>query len=207
MIMQEEKEEEEPVMEMVQLFTEEKEEKEELDNSTEEGIIEVVEKESTKEKKNEESKEITEEESNSETTETANASEESNTKQKSLQSKKNKTANAKSQSGNLKLEKVIDKIDEKVKDIGKNLELKNLVTLKAMSDTEILLSAYNVPFYKPKDIYVDQLNISDGREIYNNINLNSYIQQDPIATKINKINELKIERQQLLIQLEVLNNG
>ena len=49
--------------------------------------------------------------------------------------------------------------------------------------------------------------ISDGREIYNNINLNSYIQQDPIATKINKINELKIERQQLLIQLEVLKNG
>jgi hypothetical protein len=47
----------------------------------------------------------------------------------------------------------------------------------------------------------------DNREIYSNINLNSYIQQDPIATKINKINELKIERQQLLIQLEVLNNG
>ena len=198
MVMQEEKEEEEPVMEMVQLFTEEKEEKEDLDNSMEEGIIEVSEKESEEEEKNEQPEEVKENESNGETTKTANASKKSNTKQKNIQSKENKTVSHTD---------ILTKIDENIKDVGKNLQLKNLVTLKAMSDTEILLSAYNVPFYKPKDIYVDQLNISDGREIYNNINLNSYIQQDPIATKINKINELKIERQQLLIQLEVLNNG
>ena len=198
MVMQEEKEEEEPVMEMVQLFTEEKEEKEDLDNSMEEGIIEVSEKESEKEEKNEQPEEVKENESNGETTKTANASKKNNTKQKNIQSKENKTVSHTD---------ILTKIDENIKDVGKNLQLKNLVTLKAMSDTEILLSAYNVPFYKPKDIYVDQLNISDGREIYNNINLNSYIQQDPIATKINKINELKIERQQLLIQLEVLNNG
>ena len=148
--------------------------------------------------KNEQPKEVKENESNGETTKTANASKKNNTKQKNIQSKENKTVSHTD---------ILTKIDENIKDVGKNLQLKNLVTLKAMSDTEILLSAYNVPFYKPKDIYVDQLNISDGREIYNNINLNSYIQQDPIATKINKINELKIERQQLLIQLEVLNNG
>ena len=198
MDMQEEKEEEKPVMEMVQLFTEEKEEKEDLDNSMEEGIIEVSEKESEEEEKNEQPEEVKENESNGETTKTANASKKNNTKQKNIQSKENKTVSHTD---------ILTKIDENIKDVGKNLQLKNLVTLKAMSDTEILLSAYNVPFYKPKDIYVDQLNISDGREIYNNINLNSYIQQDPIATKINKINELKIERQQLLIQLEVLNNG
>jgi len=198
MVMQEEKEEKEPVMEMVQLFTEEKEEKEDLDNSMEEGIIEVSEKESEEEEKNEQPEEVKENESNGETTKTANASKKNNTKQKNIQSKENKTVSHTD---------ILTKIDENIKDVGKNLQLKNLVTLKAMSDTEILLSAYNVPFYKPKDIYVDQLNISDGREIYNNINLNSYIQQDPIATKINKINELKIERQQLLIQLEVLNNG
>ena len=198
MAIQEEKEEEEPVMEMVQLFTEEKEEKEDLDNSMEEGIIEVSEKESEEEEKNEQPEEVKENESNGETTKTANASKKNNNKQKNIQSKENKTVSHTD---------ILTKIDENIKDVGKNLQLKNLVTLKAMSDTEILLSAYNVPFYKPKDIYVDQLNISDGREIYNNINLNSYIQQDPIATKINKINELKIERQQLLIQLEVLNNG
>jgi hypothetical protein len=206
-LMEEEpKEEEEPAMEMMtQLFTEEKEEKEELDNSTEEGIIEVAQEESTEEENNEQPEEVNEEESNSETTQTANASEKSNTKQKNIQSKKTKTANAKSKS--LELEKVMDKIDEKIKDVGKNLELKNIVKLKAMSNNDILLSTYNVPFYKPKNIYLDQIDISDDREIYANVNLNKYIADDPIAIRANKINELQIERQQLLIQLEVLKNG
>jgi hypothetical protein len=207
-LMEEEpKEEEEPAMEMMtQLLTEEKEEKEDLDNSTEEGIIEVVEEESNEEEKNEQPEEVTEEESNSETTQTANASEKSNTKQKSIQSKKTKTANAKSQSSNLELEKVMDKIDEKIKDVAKNLELKNIVKLKAMSNNDILLSTYNIPFYKPKDIYIDQVDMSDDRSIYANVNLNKYTQADPIATRVNKINELQNERQQLLIELEVLKN-
>ena len=206
-LMEEEpKEEEEPAMEMMtQLFTEEKEEKEELDNSTEEDIIEVAQEESTEEENNEQPEEVNEEESSSETTQTANASEKSNTKQKSIQSKKTKTANAKSKS--LELEKVMDKIDEKIKDVGKNLELKNIVKLKAMSNNDILLSTYNVPFYKPKNIYLDQIDISDNREIYANVNLNKYIADDPIAIRANKINELQIERQQLLIQLEGLKNG
>ena len=198
-LMEEEpKEEEEPAMEMMtQLFTEEKEEKEDLDNSTEEGIIEVVEEESNEEEKNEQPEEVTEEESNSETTETANASKENNTKQKSIQSKETKQVSHSD---------ILAKIDEKIKDIGKNLELKNLITFKAMSESEILLDQYNIPFYKPKDIYVDQVDMSDDRSIYANVNLNKYTQADPIATRVNKINELQNERQQLLIELEVLKN-
>jgi hypothetical protein len=100
----------------------------------------------------------------------------------------------------------MDKIDEKIKDVAKNLELKNIVKLKAMSNNDILLSTYNIPFYKPKDIYVDQVDMSDDRSIYANVNLNKYTQADPIATRVNKINELQNERQQLLIELEVLKN-
>ena len=208
-VMEEEpKEEEEPVMEMMtQLFTEEKEEKEELDNSTEEGIIEVEEEESNEEEKTtsellqegfkEEQKENEEEESDSETTETADATKESDTKQEGLQSKKTKQVSHTD---------ILDKIDEKIKDVGKNLELKNFITLKAMSNNDILLQTYNVPFYKPKDIYLDQVSIADNRDIYNNINLDRYVANDPIATKVNRINELQNERQQLLIQLEVLKN-
>ena len=195
---EESKEEEEPAMEMMtQLLTEEKEEKEDLDNSTEEGIIEVVEEESNEEEKNEQSEEVTEEESNSETTETANASKENSTKQKNVQSKETKQVSHSD---------ILAKIDEKIKDIGKNLELKNLITFKAMSESEILLDQYNIPFYKPKDIYVDQVDMSDDRSIYANVNLNKYTQADPIATRVNKINELQNERQQLLIELEVLKN-
>ena len=51
-------------------------------------------------------------------------------------------------------------------------QLKNIVKLKAMSNNDILLSTYNVPFYKPKNIYLDQIDISDNREIYANVNLN-----------------------------------
>ena len=198
-LMEEEpKEEEEPAMEMMtQLLTEEKEEKEDLDNSTEEGIIEVVEEESNEEEKNEQPEEVTEEESNSETTETANASKENSTKQKNVQSKETKQVSHSD---------ILAKIDEKIKDIGKNLELKNLITFKAMSESEILLDQYNIPFYKPKDIYVDQVDMSDDRSIYANVNLNKYTQADPIATRVNKINELQNERQQLLIELEVLKN-
>ena len=198
LVEEESKEEEEPAMEMMtQLLTEEKEEKEDLDNSTEEGIIEVVEEESNEEEKNEQPEEVTEEESNSETTETANASKENSTKQKSVQSKETKQVSHSD---------ILAKIDEKIKDIGKNLELKNLITFKAMSESEILLDQYNIPFYKPKDIYVDQVDMSDDRSIYANVNLNRYTQADPIATRVNKINELQNERQQLLIELEVLKN-
>ena len=208
--------EEEPMIEeftevMEEPIMEEMQEEKPIDNSTEEGIIDIVEEESKEEEKpmemmaeileeeskDEEPEEVTEEESNGEATETADASEESNTKQKTVQSK---------ETNKFKHTAILDKIDEKIKDVGKNLELKNLVTLKAMSESDILLSEYNVPFYKPKDIYLDQVNISDNRDIYNNITLNKYVQADPISTKINKINELKIERQQLLIQLEVLKN-
>ena len=198
-LMEEEpKEEEEPAMEMMtQLLTEEKEEKEDLDNSTEEGIIEVVEEESNEEEKNEQPEEVTEEESNSKTTETANASKENSTKQKNVQSKETKQVSHSD---------ILAKIDEKIKDIGKNLELKNLITFKAMSESEILLDQYNIPFYKPKDIYVNQVDMSDDRSIYANVNLNKYTQADPIATRVNKINELQNERQQLLIELEVLKN-
>jgi hypothetical protein len=208
--------EEEPMIEeftevMEEPIMEEMQEEKPIDNSTDEGIIDIVEEESKEEEKpmemmaeileeeskDEEPEEVTEEESNGEATETADASEESNTKQKTVQSK---------ETNKFKHTAILDKIDEKIKDVGKNLELKNLVTLKAMSESDILLSEYNVPFYKPKDIYLDQVNISDNRDIYNNITLNKYVQADPISTKINKINELKIERQQLLIQLEVLKN-
>ena len=65
---------------------------------------------------------IKEEESNSETTETANAQEESNEKQKEVQSEKTRT---------VELTDVLNKIDEKIKDIDKNLQLKKISKIKS----------------------------------------------------------------------------
>ncbi len=58
------------------------------------------------------------------------------------------------------------KVDEQVKDIAKNLEVKNLIKLDAMVSDQASLDLYNVPFYIPKDIYLDQLPLIDNRIIY-----------------------------------------
>ena len=77
-----------------------------------------------------------------------------------------------------------------------------------MTSEQASLNAYaNTAFYKPKDIYLDQLNIFDDRQIYLNTNLASYVQNDKIDIKARKLNEIKIKKQRLLMELEALKNG
>ena len=99
------------------------------------------------------------------------------------------------------------KIDDKIKNPVKNLQLKNLIKMDAMVNEQVSLDSYNVTFYAPKDIYLDQLNIFDNRQIYPNTNLASYVQNDKIEIKARKLNEIKIKKQRLLMELEVLKNG
>jgi len=188
-VMEEEKEEEEPVMEIIEMFTEEETEEEEP--------VEMI-TEAVTEEKNQQPEEVNEEkeESNSEATETANAQEESGEKQKEVRSEKTKT---------VQLDDVLNKIDEKIKDIDKNLQLKNLVKLKVMSSSN-LLEAYNIPFYEPKIIYEDQLNIEDNRIIYTK-DLVEYKQDDPIFIQKEQLNIILQERQNLINEIEALQNG
>ena len=188
-VMEEEKEEEEPVMEIIEMFTEEETEEEEP--------VEMI-TEAVTEEENQQPEEVNEEEeeSNSEATETANAQEESGEKQKEVRSEKTKT---------VQLDDVLNKIDEKIKDIDKNLQLKNLVKLKVMSSSN-LLEAYNIPFYEPKIIYEDQLNIEDNRIIYTK-DLVEYKQADPIFIQKEQLNIILQERQNLINEIEALQNG
>jgi len=179
-------------MEMASTPTEEKQEepKEEA----------VQEKPSVVEEKNErqESKEPEEKKSASETATTSVVSKQNNTKQKKIQSKETVKP---------KLEKVMAKIDEKIKNPVKNLQLKNLIKMDAMTDQQVSLDVYNVAFYAPKDIYLDQLNMVDNRLIYTNKSLATYIQNDKMEIKARKLMEINSRKQQLLIELEVLKNG
>jgi len=179
-------------MEMASAPTEEKQEepKEEA----------VQEKPSVVEEKNErqESKEPEEKKSASETATTSVVSKQNNTKQKKIQSKETVKP---------KLEKVMAKIDEKIKNPVKNLQLKNLIKIDAMTDQQVSLDSYNVAFYPPKDIYLDQLNLVDNRLIYANKSLATYIQNDKMEIKARKLMEINSRKQQLLIELEVLKNG
>ena len=68
------------------------------------------------------------------------------------------------------------------------------------------LEAYNIPFYEPKIIYEDQLNIQDNRDIYPT-DLVEYKQNDPIFIQKQQLNRVLQERQNLINELEVLKNG
>ena len=119
-------------------------------------------------------------------------------KQETVQEGKAKIAN---------VARVMEKIDQNIKDKSKNLQLKNLIKLDAMTSDQASLNIYNVPFYKPKDIYLDQLNMQDNRQIYVNVNLATYVENDKITVNKKKLNEVQFKKQQILLELERLRNG
>ena len=163
---------------------------EEPEETTTEKPIEMAEKEN---------EEPEEKESASNNTTASVVSSKKNIKQKKVQSKKNI---------NEKLEKVMTKIDKEIKNSAKNLQLKNLIKMDVMIGEQLSLATYeNVEFYKPKSIYLDQLNIQDTRKIYANITLAKYTDKDIIGIKQKELQLLDDKKQQLLIELEVLKNG
>jgi len=153
-----------------------------------------------------EREEVKQEKPNSKTTKTAEVKKESSTKQKTIQSKE-RTTNATSQPRLVKLDKIMDKVDKDIKDISKNLQIKNIIKLDAMASDQASLDLYNVPFYKSENIYLDQLEIQDLRQLYVNTTLSSYTSTDPIAIVNEKLNQINIKKQKILIELEQLKNG
>ena len=183
---------------MVQNTHEEKKEKAiEKKEEVKEEKEEKIKEESVAEKKETEEKESAEEESSSESTtkvSSANTSE-----QKKIQQKKALVKN---------IDRVMEKVDSDVKDIAKNLQIKNIIKLEAMASEQASLDIYSKAlFYEPKDIYLEQLNIFDNRQIYANVNLASYIKTDKVAIKANALHKINIKKQRLLKELELLKNG
>jgi cell pole-organizing protein PopZ len=121
-----------------------------------------------------------------------------NKEQEAVQEGKAKVAN---------IARVMKKIDQNIKDKSKNLQIKNLIKIDAMTSDQVSLNVYNVPFYKPKDIYLDQLNMQDNRLIYENVSLASYVENDKININKKKLNEIQYKKQQILLELERLRNG
>ena len=172
------------------------------EETTEMAEEEAIEEEPTEmvEATNEEEKEeIKEEESTSETSEKSTVQTKKLAKQKKIQQKKAIVKN---------IDKIMDKVDKDIKDISKNLAVKNIIKMEAMTSEQASLNAYaNTAFYKPKNIYLDQLNIIDNRLIYADKSLASYTQNDKIEIKAKKLQEINSRKQQLLLELEILKNG
>jgi len=80
--------------------------------------------------------------------------------------------------------------------------------MEAMTSEQASLNAYaNTQFYKPKNIYLDQLNLIDNRLIYADKSLATYIQNDKMEIKARKLQEINSRKQRILMELEVLKNG
>ena len=76
------------------------------------------------------------------------------------------------------------KVDEVIKDLNKNLQIKNIIKLEIMTNDQVSLVGYiTIPFYKSKDIYLNQLNMSDPRLLYTEVTLNKYKVNDPVFIK------------------------
>jgi hypothetical protein len=145
----------------------------------------------------EQNKESKEEEPSSKATATSTVSKQGSAKQKKVQSKETVKP---------KLKVMMAKVDEKIKNPLKNLQLKNLIKMDAMVEDQLSLDSYNVAFYAPKDIYLEQLNLIDNRLIYADKSLASYTDNDIIGIKARKLGILNYKKQQILIELETLNN-
>ena len=76
-----------------------------------------------------------------------------------------------------------------------------------MSNNDVLLEYANTQFYKPKDIYKDQVDIRDNRILYANSTLVSYTQNDPIFTKEQELYNIRLEKQKLINEIKALTNG
>ena len=161
-------------------------------------VIKETKKETIKVAAKNKEKETKEKKSNNEVATTSIVQKSKNTKQKNIESKETVKP---------KLKVIMAKIDAKVKNLAKNLELKNLVKIDAMTDDQVSLAVYNIPFYTPKNIYLDQLNMFDNRLIYSKVNLASYSDNDIIGIKERKMRILNWEKNKLLLQLESLQNG
>jgi len=150
-------------------------------------------------KQTNEKKEIKKEKPTSETTKKSTVQTKKIAKQKEIQQKKALVKN---------IARVMEKVDKDIKNISKNLQIKNIIKLQAMTSDQVSLDMYQATsFYQPKNIYLDQLNLIDNRIIYPNKSLATYIQNDKIEIKARKLQEINSRKQQILLELEVLKNG
>ena len=121
---------------------------------------------------------------------------------------KTKIASTKTNKKKLKIHEVMANVDAQVKDISKNLIIKNIIKLDAMQENQASLLVYNnAIFYQSKDIYLQQLDIFDNRDIYVTVNLTKYIDNDIMQIKIKKLNDIQYKKRMLLLELQELKNG
>jgi hypothetical protein len=118
----------------------------------------------------------------------------------------------KDRSISVKVKRIIEKLEKTLLDVQDKVKAVQLVTLKGIQAQGANLSVYN---FQLKDTiklndgnpdFFNQLNI-EQQQIYSNVNLNAYSNNDPITIRNNKLKEIDIEKQRLIYEIQKLKKG
>lgn len=122
-------------------------------------------------------------------------------------SKENKQQENKKEINNTTVQNKDNKqnINIQVKDIN-SLKIETQQTLSNMIDNR-MIDVYSVPFYKSTKIYENQIQLADNKIIYPGVSLKAYLAKDLLAKRSIQLAEIREEKKQLLIDLEVLKDA
>ena len=127
-----------------------------------------------------------------------------------------KIATIKDRSIEIKVKKIIEKVMQKLKKVDQQLQAIQIITSKGITADGADLSGYiNKRIYTnqvklngvPNDEFFNTINILEQQQIYKDANLAAYTSNDPIAVKQKLLQEIKVDKERLLLEIRKLKNG
>jgi hypothetical protein len=114
---------------------------------------------------------------------------------------------------NVKVKRIIAKLEKTLKDVNDQVKAVQFVTLKGIQASGADLTSYSriqlkdsVKLNDGNPDFFNQLNI-EQEQIYKNKSLNAYTNNDPISIKQSELMRIDIEKKQLLLELKILREG
>ena len=113
---------------------------------------------------------------------------------------------------NVKVKRIIAKLEKTLKSVDDQVKAVQYVTLKGIQSGSADLSSYKVQMQDTVKLndgnpdFFNQLNI-EQEQIYRNKSLNAYTNNDPISIKQTELRRIDIEKKQLLLELKILREG
>ena len=113
---------------------------------------------------------------------------------------------------NVKVKRIIAKLEKTLKDVNDTVKAVQYVTLKGIQSGAADLSSYKVQLQDTVKLndgnpdFFNQLNI-EQEQIYKNKSLNAYTNNDPISIKQTELQRIDIEKKRLLLELKLLREG
>ena len=113
---------------------------------------------------------------------------------------------------NVKVKRIIAKLEKTLKSVDDTVKAVQYVTLKGIQSGAADLSSYKVQLQDTVKLndgnpdFFNQLNI-EQEQIYKNKSLNAYTNNDPISIKQTELQRIDMEKKQLLLELKILREG